>query len=38
MRGSWMERTTNVRVLENIKSERTLESSVAQTADTLDMW
>ena len=32
MRVSWMERKTNVRVLENIKPEWTLESRVAQTA------
>ena len=32
MRVSWMERKTNVRVLENIKPEWTLESRVAQAA------
>ena len=30
MRVSWMERKTNVRVLENFKPEWTLESRVAQ--------
>ena len=32
MRVSWMERKTNVRVLENIKPEWTLESRLAQAA------